>query len=176
MRILKQAVGVLGTLVVVIVIAALVMPKAAHGIVATLVQVVNTSANPVPTLATDALSSFGTTGACSLVGGRFCTTGLYMVPAGQIAVIESTSGRCFYDAGNLNVALLQFQNATQIMDMILERTHGNAGNGAVETWTHSVKGYAFGGSSGTPINAEVFFDSAENGECFFEISGHLISQ
>ncbi len=48
MRILKQAVGVLGTLAVIGVIAAVVMPKAAQGIVATLVQVVNTPANPVP--------------------------------------------------------------------------------------------------------------------------------
>lgn len=49
MRMLKQAVGVLGTLVVVIVIAALVSPKTAHAIIATAVQVVNTSANSVPT-------------------------------------------------------------------------------------------------------------------------------
>ena|SRR5579864_5504971 len=49
MRMLKQAVGVLGTLVIVIAIAALVMPKTAHAIIATAVQVVNTSANSVPT-------------------------------------------------------------------------------------------------------------------------------
>jgi hypothetical protein len=49
MRILKQAVGVLGTLVVLVAIAALAIPKTAHALVATLVQVVNTSANSVPT-------------------------------------------------------------------------------------------------------------------------------
>jgi hypothetical protein len=49
MRILKQAMGVLGTLVVLIAIAALAMPKTAHAIIATAVQVVNTSANSVPT-------------------------------------------------------------------------------------------------------------------------------
>jgi hypothetical protein len=48
MGLLKQTVGVLGTLVVAVVIATVAMPKAAHGIVATLVQVANTSANPVP--------------------------------------------------------------------------------------------------------------------------------
>jgi hypothetical protein len=49
MRMLKQAMGVLGTLVVLIAIAALTMPKTAHAIIATAVQVVNTSANSVPT-------------------------------------------------------------------------------------------------------------------------------
>jgi hypothetical protein len=49
MRILKQAVGVLGALVIVIAIAALAIPKTAHAIIATAVQVVNTSANSVPT-------------------------------------------------------------------------------------------------------------------------------
>lgn len=38
-----------GTLVVVAVIATMVMPKTARGLVATLVQVANTSTNPVPT-------------------------------------------------------------------------------------------------------------------------------
>jgi hypothetical protein len=153
--------------------------KPAHALIATLVQVVNTSAQPVPTLATDALSSFGVTGSCFMANGtRACEiTPIYTVPAGQIAVIESTSGVCFYNAGNLNDAFLQFQNATNTTDILLERTHGNAGSGAVETWTHSVKGYAFGGSSGTAINAHVFFDSPEDtGNCFIAISGHLISQ
>jgi hypothetical protein len=178
MNFVKRLLMVAGAVALAAIFGALLAPKAAHGIVATLVQVVNTSANPVPTLATDALRSFGVTGSCSLFGTSECLIRpIYTVPAGEIAVIESTSGRCFFNAGNLNEALLEFQNATNTVDMVLERTKGNAGNGAVETWTHSVKGYAFGGSAGTPINAAVFFDSAESGgDCFFEISGHLISQ
>ena|ERR1700730_5425391 len=49
MKLLKQAMGVLGTVVMIAMIAALVAPKTAHALVATLVQVVNTSASPVPT-------------------------------------------------------------------------------------------------------------------------------
>ncbi len=180
MRLLKQAVGVLGTLIVVIAIAAVVMPKAAHAIVATLVQVVNTSANPVPTLATDALSAFDVTNSCLFGGGNFCgVEPLYTVPAGQIAVIESTSGQCFINAGNISQAYFLIQNASTPNGFInLERTKGNAGNGAVYTWTHALKSYAFGGSSGTPIRAEVLTDAGETGGtgCGIEIAGHLVSQ
>ncbi len=134
----------------------------------------------MPTLATDALSSFGAEGGCGFFGTTFCEIPIYTVPAGQIAVIESTSGRCFYNAGNLNEIFLQFQNPTatgsNTVDIFLERTHGNSGNGAVETWTDSLKNYAFGGSSGTPIKARVFFDSAESGDCVITISGHLVAQ
>jgi hypothetical protein len=49
MKLLKQALAVLGTVVVIAVFAALVTPKTAHAIVATLVDVVNTTANPAIT-------------------------------------------------------------------------------------------------------------------------------
>jgi hypothetical protein len=49
MNVMKQAMAVLGTVVVIATIVALVAPKTAHAIVATAVQVVNTSANPIPT-------------------------------------------------------------------------------------------------------------------------------
>jgi hypothetical protein len=49
MKLLKQAMAVLGTVMVVAIIAALVTPKTAHAIVATLVEVVNTTANPAIT-------------------------------------------------------------------------------------------------------------------------------
>lgn len=61
MRLLKQAVAVLGTLVVAIVIAAVVMPKTAHAIVATAVNVVNTPGNPVPTVPAQITTSFTAT-------------------------------------------------------------------------------------------------------------------
>jgi hypothetical protein len=48
MKLLKQAMVVLGTVVVIATIAALVTPKAAHAIVASLVQVVNTPSQPIP--------------------------------------------------------------------------------------------------------------------------------
>jgi hypothetical protein len=48
MRLLKQAMAVLGSVVVIAVIAALVTPRTAHAIIATAVQVVNTASQPVP--------------------------------------------------------------------------------------------------------------------------------
>lgn len=143
----------IGSITVLALIIALAAPRAAHGIVATFVQVVNTSAQPVPILATDALSSFNVTGSCSTSGSSFCQIfPLYTVPGGKIAVIESTSGRCLYNAGNLYEARLEFWNAIGgIQGFFLERTHGSSGVGTVDTWTHSVKIYAFNGSSGNAI-------------------------
>ncbi len=180
MNFAKRLLMVAGAVALAGTFGALLAPKAAHGIVATFVQVVNTSANPVPTLATDALSAFDVTAICSFGGGSFCgVEPLYTVPAGQIAVIESTSGQCFIDAGNLSQAYFLIQNASTPNGFInLERTKGNSGNGAVYTWTHSLKSYAFGGSSGTPIRAEVFTDAGETDGtgCGIEIAGHLVTQ
>jgi hypothetical protein len=49
MRLVKQALAVLGSVVVVATIVTLLAPKTVHAIVATAVEVMNTSANPVPT-------------------------------------------------------------------------------------------------------------------------------
>lgn len=180
MNLLRRVVIGIGSITVVALVLALAAPKTTRAIVSTLVTVVNTSANPVPTLATDALSAFDVTSSCLFGGGSFCgVEPLYTVPAGQIAVIESTSGQCFINAGNISQAYFLIQNATAPTGFInLERTKGNAGNGAVYTWTHSLKSYAFGGSSGTPIRAEVFTDTGETDGtgCGIEIAGHLVSQ
>jgi hypothetical protein len=49
MRLLKQALGVLGAVTLVAIIVTLIAPKAVHAVVAAAVDVMNTSANPVPT-------------------------------------------------------------------------------------------------------------------------------
>jgi hypothetical protein len=54
MKLLKQALAVLGTVVVIAVLVALVTPKTAHAVIATAVQVVNTSAQAVPVKDVDA--------------------------------------------------------------------------------------------------------------------------
>src|SRR5919201_2089827 len=79
-------------------------PNAAHSIVSTLVTVVNTPAQPVPTLSTDAQTAFVASNSCEF-GTPFGTPpvaqpdacpipNLYVVPAGKTAVIESASGVC----------------------------------------------------------------------------------
>ena len=106
MRLLKQALAILGSVVVVAMIGALVAPKAVHAVVAAAVNVVNTSANPVPTydagtrFQADACTSSGATSAAT----SFCglnTSATFTVPAttasGAIVkrlVVDDVSGGC----------------------------------------------------------------------------------
>lgn len=104
MRLLKQAMAVLGTVVVIAMMAALVAPKPVHGLVATMVQVVNTSTNPVPVTGTVGLSGTPTVNvsnvplvteelqnpaaspaftllSCSYGSGSNCVSGVFTVPS-----------------------------------------------------------------------------------------------
>lgn len=99
MRLLKQAMAVLGTVVVIALLVALVTPKTAHAIIATAVQVVNTSANPAATLDNSKAASQIVELVC-LVASAEQTTSCeqetaanefsgFMVPAGQTLIITS---------------------------------------------------------------------------------------
>jgi hypothetical protein len=98
MRLLKQALAVLGAVVVFAVAAAIVTPKKVHALVATLVQVSNTVAAPaitenVPNLASQHVAIYCPVGAqCQPIGpgGAFNSSAPdYTVPAGQNLVITS---------------------------------------------------------------------------------------
>lgn len=180
MRLLKQALAVLGSVVVIAIIAALVTPKTAHAIIATAVQVVNTPSQPVPTLATDALTAFDVSGSCNFGSGSVCDVlPIYTVPAGQIGVIESASGQCFINTGSISGVNLTFVSGGSFTIVNLERTKDAAGGGAVYTWTHSLKSYASGGGpTGTTIDAKASSDSNQSGifpSCEFEVAGHLVT-
>jgi hypothetical protein len=73
----------------------LVPQKTASGTVAANVNVVNTTANPVPTVGTDnaALNAFEGVGNCT--GAFGCSMEVFAVPAGNVAVIDSVTGACF---------------------------------------------------------------------------------
>jgi len=93
MKLLKQAMAVLGTVVVIAIIAALVTPKTAHALVATFVQVVNTPTSAVPTMQAPAAAQlyqsicFGT-----FSGGGFAASCSFpSVPAGKTLFVESFS-------------------------------------------------------------------------------------
>jgi hypothetical protein len=58
MNIIRKAVTTLGGVFLAALLIAALAPKAAHGIAASLVQVANTSANPVPTVAADNPADF----------------------------------------------------------------------------------------------------------------------
>lgn len=100
MRFAKRMLMVAGAVALAGLLGVAIAPKAAHGMVAALVQVTNTPANPVNTLAADAATAFVEESICNFGGTNSCVVSpLYTVPAGQIAVIDSVSGYCMVDPG-----------------------------------------------------------------------------
>ena len=109
MKLLRQALAVLGALVVLMAIVALVAPKRARAVVAALVQVTNTETNPVPTISTNAHNSFVAEGTCYFDGSNDCFMDpLYTVPAGDIAVLEYASGTCNVSTGTVAIGAISF--------------------------------------------------------------------
>lgn len=117
MRILKQALGVLGALVVVAVIMAFVAPKRTHALVAALVQIVPGSTTHVGQNESQLISLFCRAGDfyCLTIdsSGVFSTTP-YAVPAGYTLIV--TDWEWFYsvtgEAGGLVEDVLYNINAT----------------------------------------------------------------
>lgn len=112
MQILKRLLMGFGSILTAALLLAAVAPKSAHALVATLVQVTNTSANPVPTVATDnpALQPLG--------NFQFATAGppyfTLPVPAGKTLVLEEFGLDCVFSTDplvqtNIN---LNVQNST----------------------------------------------------------------
>jgi len=121
MKLLKQAMAVLGTVVVIAAVVALVTPKTAHAIVATAVQVVNTEANPAGTEDISKAASQIVELQCLLASAEQVTScenhsaanglgpGAYTVPAGQTLVISSVDISAL-PAGPGTTAIALFQD------------------------------------------------------------------
>jgi hypothetical protein len=183
MRLLKQAMGVLATLVVVLVIAALVMPKAAHGIAATLVQVVNTSANPVPVQETrsPALNSFTQNANCQfLTGSRCFNFQFFSIPPGRVAVVESISSQCAVDPGTSAMLFVDYTGAAtqESSQIIVPYNSSEAFLGTPLTIlgaTVSTRAYA---EPNTTIGVAWLVSKAQsagNQSCFVTISGYFVT-
>jgi hypothetical protein len=102
MNFAKRLLMVAGAVALAGILGAQLAPKAAHGIVATLVQVVNTAANPVPTQAVDnhARHALGLDASVVIPDGQLGVFGTfgdangpYTVPAGKRLVMESLSAQ-----------------------------------------------------------------------------------
>ena len=103
MNYIKKALSTLGGIFLAALLIAALAPKAAHGIVATLVQVANTSANPVPgdivrNEENPARQPVQAPVCVSTTGGCFSVTNTYDVPSGQELVIDYVSGQCMTGA------------------------------------------------------------------------------
>ena len=190
MSLLKQALGFLGALVVFAAIVALVAPKAARGVAAALVQVTNTGANPVPTLAAEAFNSFDSNGYCQFIPSDsgvndFCLLDpIYSVPAGMIAVVEHASGRCVVDAGTgVREARVKIGPSsgldklpTQFSFLVPGSPEGFPTNNSIVSFAQATKTYV---AAGNPVDFEVFATNAQStlfDSCELDISGYLVSQ
>lgn len=112
MNIIRKTLTTLGGIFFAVLLIAALAPKATRGIAAALVQVTNTTANPVPTVSADSPANFpfaaslcleapsGSCGAQSFVVPTTTSTGL---PVKRL-VIENVSGSC-----NLTPGISQFQ-------------------------------------------------------------------
>ena len=132
MKLLKQAMGVFGTVVVITLLVASAVPKTAHALVATLVQVVNTPTQSVPTWRTDNDGR----NVVQLVYGETMLSGTsssvnqplsgYTVPFGSRLVIDSVSVFAYPPAGQKVFAFL-FNGSTYTgVPAILQGTFGSS--------------------------------------------------
>ena len=105
MKIVRKAVTAFGGIVLAALLMAALAPKAAHGLVATLVQVTNTSVDPVPNRDVDdrdrATPEFVTCFAGTTAGanGEFNCSPFFAVPAGERFVIDEVDGSCATPSG-----------------------------------------------------------------------------
>ena len=89
MLFLKRGLMAAGALALAAMLLNLVAPRAAHALVATAVQVMNTSATPVMTRDVDAVGRSGYYLQCSNSAGSSCDTAV--VPSGYYFVLDSIS-------------------------------------------------------------------------------------
>jgi len=112
MQILQRLLMGFGSILAAALLLALLAPKSAHALVAALVQVTNTTANPVPTVATDnpALQPLGNF-QFNLGGGPNFTL---PVPAGKTLVLEEFGVDCVFAGDPLvkTPVILRVQDST----------------------------------------------------------------
>jgi hypothetical protein len=195
---LKQAVGVLGTLVVVIVIAAVVLPKQSHAIVATLVQVVNTSANPVPMVMSGTPFEAALCHAFGPTQGTLCGAEVsdFVVPSTTSTgasvkrlVVENISGFCTAENTPLIAGILfspfvadSVPNSTGAMAHYFPLILQTTGPGPSPSQTE--RDYSFGGTTRIYFNPgdtvtqriELFTPSDIDAICFTQVDGTLVTQ
>jgi hypothetical protein len=187
----RKVVSALGGIFLAALLIAALAPKVTHAVVATLVQVNNTSANPVPTVVVDAVNSFDANGFCQFLPSDngvndFCLVDpIYTVPAGQIAIVEHASGRCVVDAGTA-VREARFRigpggaldaTPTQYSFFVPGQPEKFLDFGSIVSFAQATKTYVKAGSA---IDLEVFASASQssiyfNDSCEVDISGYLVN-
>jgi len=155
-------------------------PRAVHAAVAALVQVVNTTANPVPTMDAKAQSAFVVEGSCAF-GANLdnllseCAIGsLYSVPAGRIAILESYSASCAIEAGT-SLSDTQYSFTSPSGNPVIISIPPSVPAAGVSTTDAALNltSYAAGGASGSVIGFTATASTRESQGCKATISGYL---
>jgi hypothetical protein len=173
MRILKQLVTMVGTLVVMALIATLVAPKGVHALVATLVRDVDN-----PGRATNVFlyckavtpDSFG----CFMptIGNPTIN---YQVPTGQRLVIEQLEADCLTQSGTVSPTSFQFQvNGNYYFHPIVLTSLGLNAFGYTEYATNQAVRYYVDPGSLIGFAAHSA-DTTSGTECTAGVNGYLIS-
>lgn len=175
MNVVRRILVGLGSIVVVALVLALASPKTVHAIVSTLVTVSNTASNPVPTVSTDASTAFVEQGGCASFYLNTCTSPMYTVGAGQIAVIDSVSGVCQIDPGTAVAEFRLSYNSPSGSPMLLSTAPAAAlkfGGNSASVGGQNLTTYASAGS--ISITAVTNQDETLTGDfCRFTLSGHI---
>lgn len=158
-------------------------PRVAHAITATLVQVVNTSANPVPVQPNNWRQPVGLKCIASVnipsgpFGLGFCTLGdtagnAYTVPAGKRLIVELANGSCLVPPGLRPMQTSLSLNGGAFGVYLDARFQGGVPD--IDQYSLASSG-VFYADSGTQIN----FEAVTNGhpdtlnQCEADIAGHL---
>jgi hypothetical protein len=140
MRLLKQALAVFGTVMLVAMMVALVTPKTAHAIIATAVNAVNTAANPVATVVSGVpfqtticfqQNADGSEGPCPDVSDTATVPASASTPSGvninnPELIVEFISGVC---QGRSAAYLTKFEGGNATTDFIASPIAGAQGFG-----------------------------------------------
>lgn len=184
MKFAKRLLMVAGAVALAGLFSVMLAPKAVHAVVATLVQVSNTSANPVPTLSTNisGRTAFDiAVGDVLFSGGSGVSITLGSVPPNTIAVIQNFSGRCAIEQGtSISEVLLSYTGQVGLDEAVA--VPGPAipfGAAARSTFAGVDPNYAFGGSSGSIVSLTIATSASETGSadfCDAKISGYFVAQ
>jgi hypothetical protein len=159
-------------------VATLAAPRAAHALVAALVQVTNTTANPVATeKALGGATLLEAFCSANSVGGFIVSDTCFTVPAGQRAVIENVDGNCLTQFGeivnllSINITATGVPGVTHAVHLNLEASPPNSSG--VYAFNGPVRYYA---DSGANLHIETSTSNTTNGgaACRVQISGRLV--
>jgi len=180
MKLLKQALAVFGAVAILAVMMALVAPKRIHAMAAALVEVTNTSANPVPNRDVDdrdrATIEFASCTVISAPAAGFISCSPpFTVPADERFVIDQIDGACGTPPGNtVAQAFFQFTTGGSLNLAFMVLTPQSTQPGVVNySFNQSVHYVADPGS--TLFADARITDTSGSTRCAFDFSGHLLS-